>query len=244
MKVVICENASELGIAAAHLAGEKLREAVAMQGEARVVLSTGMSQFETLDALLKEEIDWEKIEVFHLDEYIGIPVTHKASFRKYLYDRFVRFIKCKKFYSIDVENDINKTIAYLSDELKRKPVDLGVIGIGANGHIAFNDPPADFETRESYITVTLDDDCKKQQVGEGWFNSLADVPGKAVSMSVWQIMQCKTIVTAVPHYVKADAVYNTFTSSLSPMVPATMLKKHGDFNLFLDVNSAARIITF
>ncbi len=244
MKVEIKKDAQELGIAAARLAAQKINDAIEKKRVARIVVSTGSSQFETLEALLKEKIDWEKVEIFHLDEYIGIPITHKASFRKYLNERFISHIKCRKFYSVITEGDIIKNISYLTGEIKKRPIDIGIIGIGVNGHIAFNDPPANFKTKESYIVVNLDDKCKQQQAEEGWFQSITDVPDRAISMSVWQIMQCKTIVTAVPHKVKAEAIYNTFTSRLSTMVPATMLKQHADFNLFLDWNSASEIITF
>jgi glucosamine-6-phosphate deaminase len=244
MIITISKNAAELGAAAARLAGARLRDAIARSGGARLVLSTGRSQFETLESLLKEDIDWPKTEIFHLDEYIGLPVTHKASFRKYLKDRFIDFIDCRKFHSVDTEGDIATLLADLKDEIRKKPVDVGLIGVGENGHIAFNDPPADFATREAFIVVTLDERCKRQQVGEGWFNSLDEVPGKAVSMTVWQIMQCRSIVSAVPHLVKAEAVYKTLTGGLSNMVPATMLKQHPDFNLFIDHHSASKFMTF
>ena len=244
MIITISKNASELGAAAARLAGAKLREAVTGDGEARLVLSTGSSQFETLDALLREEIDWKKVEIFHLDEYIGLPIDHKASFRKYLKERFIRNIECRKFHGVDTEGDVGKVIAGLTAEIRKKPVDVGLIGIGENGHVAFNDPPADFDTREAFIVVTLDERCKAQQVGEGWFPSTEEVPDKAVSMTVRQIMQCRTIVSAVPHLVKAEAVYKTLTSPVSNRIPATMLKQHPDFNLFIDTNSASKVITF
>jgi glucosamine-6-phosphate deaminase len=208
-----------------------------------LVVSTGSSQFETLQSLLHEKIDWENIEVFHLDEYIGLPVSHNASFRKYLYERFINHIRIKKFHSVDVEGDITQKINELTLEIRKKPIDLGLIGIGVNGHIAFNDPPADFDTREAYIIVNLDDQCRLQQVNEGWFRTVEDVPDKAVSMTVWQIMQCKTIISCVPHLVKADAIFKTFTGKTNNMVPATMLKQHNDFHLYLDANSASRIIT-
>jgi len=220
----------------------KLNEAIRINGGARMVVSTGSSQFETYQALLKEDIDWRKIEIFHLDEYIGLPVTHKASFRKYLYERFINSIDAKQFYSVETEGDITKVINSLTREIKKAPIDLGLIGIGVNAHIAFNDPPADFDTRESYIVVNLDNQCKLQQVNEGWFSSVEEVPDKAVSMTVWQIMQCRTIISCVPHLVKAEAVYKTFTNKETNIVPATMLKQHNDFNLYLDNNSAYRII--
>jgi len=242
MIISICEDASELGIQAARFAAIKLKEAIEQKGEARIVVSTGASQFETFQALLKEDIEWERVEVFHLDEYIGLPVTHKASFRKYLNDRFISHVKIKKFYSVDVENDINKKIIDLTAEIRSKPVDAGLIGIGVNGHIAFNDPPADFNTREAYIIVNLDEQCRLQQVNEGWFKSIGEVPSKAVSMTPWQIMQCKTIISCVPHKVKAMSIRNTLINKLTEVVPATILKQHKDFNLYLDVNSASEII--
>ena len=244
MKITISNSPSELGIEAASLTASKLKTAIETRGEARIVLATGSSQFETLSALLKEKIDWSRVDIFHLDEYIGLSVSHKASFRRYLYDRFINHINCRKFFSIDTEEDINKMIKMLTEEIRSVPVDIGMIGIGENGHIAFNDPPADFDTKESYIVVNLDERCRIQQVGEGWFTTLEDVPEKAVSMSVWQIMQCKTIISAVPHPVKAEAVRNTLVNGLTNMVPATILKQHPDLNLFLDRHSASGFLSF
>jgi glucosamine-6-phosphate deaminase len=243
MQIIICNNASELGREAAKFTAMKLNESIKINGEARMVVSTGSSQFETLQALLNEDVDWSRIEIFHLDEYIDLPVTHKASFRKYLCDRFINFINVKKFHSVEAEGDINKNISSLTLEIKKKTIDVGLIGIGVNAHIAFNDPPADFDTRDSYIVVNLDNQCKLQQVNEGWFMTAGEVPDKAVSMTVWQIMQCKTIVSCVPHLVKADAVFKTFTNKTNNMVPATILKQHGDFHLYLDINSASGILT-
>jgi glucosamine-6-phosphate deaminase len=242
MHLIISNNASELGREAAKFTAARLNENIRLNGEARLVVSTGSSQFETFQALLKEDIDWSRIEVFHLDEYIGIPITHKASFRKYINDRFINLTRFKKFHCVDTEKNINDSIKTLTFEIKRKPLDIGLIGIGVNAHIAFNDPPADFETHESYIVVTLDTQCKLQQVNEGWFRSVEEVPEKAVSMSVWQIMQCRTIISCVPHMVKADAVSKTFKSRLTNTVPATILKQHNDFHLYLDKDSASKII--
>jgi glucosamine-6-phosphate deaminase len=242
MIINISVNASELGSKAARFAAEKLNEAIKQNDEARLVVSTGSSQFETLQSLISETVAWEKIEVFHLDEYIGLPVSHAASFRKYLNERFISHIKVKKFHSVDVEGDIENKIKSLTDEIRKKPIDIGLIGIGVNGHIAFNDPPADFDTREAYIIVNLDEQCRLQQVNEGWFKSFEDVPIQAVSMTPWQIMQCKTICSCVPHKVKANAVKNTLINSLTEIVPATILKQHSDFHLFLDNNSASEII--
>lgn len=244
MNISVSRNAIELGNSAAKLAAEILIEAVNLNGEARMVVSTGSSQFEMFQALVLEEVDWTKVTVFHLDEYIGLSVTHKASFRKYLYERFINLVPVKKFFSINVEGNIAGRIKKLTSELYKKPVDLGLIGIGVNGHIAFNDPPADFKTHDAYIVVKLNEQCKIQQVNEGWFKTSGDVPDEAVSMSVWQIMQCLTIISVVPHLVKADAVKKTLSSKLTNKVPATILKQHPDWHLFLDRNSASGVIAF
>ncbi len=242
MIINICADASELGSEAAQFVAAKLNEAIKLLGEARLVVSTGSSQFETLNALLNEKVDWKKVEVFHLDEYIGLPITHNASFRKYLYERFINHVTIKKFHSVEVEGDISQRINTLTLEIKKTPVDLGLIGIGVNGHIAFNDPPADFDTRQAYKVVNLDEQCRMQQVNEGWFRTIEEVPSQAVSMTPWQIMQCKTIVSCVPHVVKAVAIRNTLINRLTNIVPATILKQHPDFHLYLDNNSASEII--
>lgn len=242
MIISISPNPAELGKAAARLAAGKLNDAIYLHGEARMVVSTGSSQFELFRALISEKVEWSKVEIFHLDEYIGIPITHKASFRKYLYERFIDMVPVKKFHPVNVSGDIRALIAELTDEIRKGPLDLGLIGIGVNGHIAFNDPPADFETHDAYIIVNLDDQCKMQQVNEGWFETFNDVPDSAVSMSVWQIMQCKSIISVVPRLVKAEAVRKTLGGNLTNLLPATMLKKHIDWNLFLDKDSASEII--
>jgi glucosamine-6-phosphate deaminase len=242
MIIDISADAVELGIKAAHMVSVKLTEAIGRNGEARMVVSTGKSQFETFAALLKEKIDWEKVEVFHLDEYIGLSVNHPASFRKYLNDRFLNHLTIKEFHPVDVEGEIFEKIKTLTSEIRKKSVDIGLIGIGVNGHIAFNDPPADFETREAFITVNLDNECRLQQVGEGWFKSVEEVPWRALTMTPWQIMQCKTIISCVPHKVKAISVRNTLINNLTEIIPATILKQHKDFHLYLDKNSASEII--
>jgi glucosamine-6-phosphate deaminase len=242
MIINISSDALELGKRASKFAAGILNESIRQKGEARMVVSTGSSQFETLQSLLNEKVAWEKVDIFHLDEYIGLPSIHPASFRKYLYDRFINHIRVKKFHSVDVEGDIEQKIAALSVEIRSKPVDLGIIGIGVNGHIAFNDPPADFDSRDAYFIVELDDQCRMQQVNEGWFKSMEDVPPRAVSMTPWQILQCKTIISCVPHKVKAVAVRNTLINHLTNIVPATILKQHPDYHLYLDNNSASDII--
>ena len=243
MKINILENPVELGKAAAIHCADIINEVIARKGKARIVLSTGASQFDTIKALIEKDIDWSRVEMFHLDEYIGIPETHPASFRKYLKERFLNKINIKQAYLLDGEDDPQKVISHLTAEIRKEEIDLGLIGIGENAHIAFNDPPADFGTEEAFICVSLDDACKQQQVREGWFATMDDVPKKAISMTVHQIMQCRHIVSCVPHTVKAKAIRDTLENQLTNTIPATMLKKHPDCALFLDKNSASLINT-
>lgn len=242
MEIRICKDSKALGKSAAAHVAQVLRECINEQGYARIVLSTGASQFDTLSALVEEKnIDWSKVEMFHLDEYVDLPITHIASFRKYLQERFVD--KVAPLAAVHFVDGTAESIKKLTEEIREKPIDIGLIGIGENGHIAFNDPPADFDTEEAYIIVNLDERCKRQQMGEGWFETIDDVPKQAVSMTPYQIMQCKRIVSCVPHSVKADAVRKTvLTNETTNLIPATLLKEHENFILYLDENSAAEII--
>ncbi len=244
MKILIFDNPVELGQTAAAQCATIINEAIANKGKARIALSTGASQFDTIKALTESDIDWSKVEMFHLDEYIGLPESHQASFRKYLKERFLSKVNIRQAYLVDGEDDPQKVMAYLSTEIRKEPIDLGVIGIGENAHIAFNDPPADFDTKEAYICVTLDDACKQQQVREGWFVTLDDVPKQAISMSVYQIMQCRQIVSCVPYAVKAKAIKDMMDSPLTNSVPATMLKEHPSITLYLDNDSASKILDY
>lgn len=241
--IQVSSTPKELGANAAAAIASLLNEAVNRQGSARLILSTGASQFETLDALVGLDVPWNQVEMFHLDEYVDLPESHIASFRKYLKERFVSKVPLKAAYFVNGEGDVAGNIAELSRELAKQPVDVGVIGIGENGHIAFNDPPADFETDAAYKVVNLDERCKKQQVGEGWFADVDSVPKQAITMCVKQIMSCRHIVTAVPHSVKAEAILRTITEPVSPTVPATILKTHPDWRLFVDNASAARLLS-
>lgn len=242
MNISISQTPEELGERAAAKIAELLDDAIRTNGAARIILSTGQSQFETLAALVKKDVDWSKVEMFHLDEYVALPESHGASFRKYLKERFVSKVNLKAAYFVDGEGDVEKNIEALTRELRKAPVDVGVIGIGENGHIAFNDPPADFETDKAYKVVDLDRRCRMQQVGEGWFKSFDDVPRQAITMCPRQIMSCRHIVTAVPHKVKAEAILNTITKPVSPEIPATLMKTHPDWNLFIDSDSASMLM--
>ncbi len=241
MNVQVFPNPSELGAAAARHAAAVLNDAIERNGEARIVLSTGASQFETLERLIREDVDWSKVTAFHLDEYIGLSADHPASFRRYLKERFADRIPIGAMHYVVVEGDVEANIASLTKLLRQAPVDLAFIGIGENAHIAFNDPPADFETDEAYIVVDLDEACKRQQVGEGCFPSIDAVPKRAVTMTVHQIMQAKTILSCVPDKRKARAVRHTLEREFTNEVPATMLKRHANFHLYLDEQSASEL---
>ena len=238
MDIFVFPDAEQLGAAAAREAAQTIRDAVVRRGKARIVLSTGASQFATLAALTRQDLPWPRIEMFHLDEYVGLPDTHRASFRKYLRERFIDIVHPGKAHLVD---GTPQNMASLAEAIRSEPVDLGLIGIGENAHIAFNDPPADFDTQEAFIVVALDERCKAQQVREKWFNSLAEVPERAVTMTVHQIMQCERIISCVPFAVKAGAVRDTLQSPISNHIPATILKTHPRFSLYLDTDSFSKV---
>ncbi len=243
MEIRICKDSEALGKSAAKETAQILKDAIAKNGVARIVLSTGASQFDTLKALVEEDgIKWECVEMFHLDEYVDLPETHVASFRKYLKERFVAKVGTLK--AAHFVDGTKECIARLTEEIRKSPIDVGLIGIGENAHIAFNDPPADFDTKEAYIIVNLNERCKQQQMGEGWFATIDDVPKQAVSMTAHQIMQCKKIISCVPYKVKAEAIEKTVKAdSVTNLVPATLLKTHPDFILYVDTDSASGILS-
>ena len=241
MKIHVFDTSERLAAEAASQGVELLRKAVEEKGSARLMLSTGASQFETIAALVASDMDWSKVEMFHLDEYVDLPESHPASFRKYLKERFTSKVGLKQAHFVGWEGDLEQNIRALSAEIRKAPIDVGFIGIGENAHIAFNDPPADFDTTEAFIVVTLDDACRRQQTGEGWFASAADVPARAITASVHQIMQCRSILSCVPFAVKAEAVRKTLGESVSNRVPASILRRHPDVALFLDAASASLV---
>lgn len=238
MKIIVSKDANLLGERAADFVADILKKCIAEKGSARIVLSTGASQFTTLEALVQKDVDWSKVEMFHLDEYVNLPETHIASFRKYLRERFIDKVHPGAAHLVDGSPE---SIADITAALREKPVDVGLIGIGENAHIAFNDPPADFDTKDAYIVVNLNDTCKNQQVHEGWFANVNEVPKQAVSMTVWQIMQCKRIVSCVPYAVKASAVQKTLENDKTNLIPATIMKEHPDFTLFVDEDSFSSV---
>ena len=228
-----------LGESAAAQAESAVRRAIAERGSARIITATGSSQFEFLEALTEARLDWERVEMFHLDEYVGLPIEHPASFRKYLIERLIQKTGIHRYHLLDGEADPKDVIRTVGSALAAAPIDVAFVGIGENGHLAFNDPPADFETDEPYLIVTLDEDCRRQQVGEGWFTSLGEVPRNAISMSIRQILKSREIICIVPDARKARAVKACFEGEITSMAPASILRSHDRTTVYLDVHSAA-----
>jgi len=243
MNACIYNTPLALGKAAGKAAADLIRDAIASNGTANIILATGTSQFETIKELVEAKgINWGKVVMFHLDEYISLPATHPASFRKYLQERFLSQVpKLKNAWLIDGEADALEECKRLKTLIQKHPIDVALIGIGENGHLAFNDPPADFETEEPYIIVELNDACKKQQLGEGWFQSVDEVPERAISMSIKQILKSKQIICSVPGARKSTAVKNTFEKEISKLYPSTILRPHNHCSIYLDKDSAGSL---
>lgn len=241
MEIIISKDNEQLGREAGQQGARFMKEAIKEKGEVNIILATGTSQFQTLRTLIEDkEIDWSRVVMFHLDEYIGISIEHKASFRKYLKERVLAHLPdLKKYHLIDGEKDPEEECKRLNDIIAAHPIDVAFVGIGENAHLAFNDPPADFETTQPYIIVELDKACRMQQMGEGWFEKLEDVPPRAISMSVNHIMESKHIICSVPDARKAEAVVNTLTKEVSPLIPATIMQRHPSCFMYLDEDSAS-----
>lgn len=242
MDVKIMPDKVAMGKAAAAAGAEYIRRALAARGTANIIVATGASQFEMLAALVKEpNINWNRVTGFHLDEYVGLSIDHPASFRGYLWQRFVSQLPLplRAFHFLNAEENPQAECDRVGEILQQHPIDVAFVGIGENGHLAFNDPPADFETDEPYIVVQLDDACRRQQLGEGWFPTFDDVPKQAISMSVRQIMNSAAIICTVPDERKAQAVKGAVEGAVSPQVPASILQQHRQCTLFLDRPAAS-----
>jgi glucosamine-6-phosphate deaminase len=240
MRVSVFSDQLALATAAAHEAASRIRAAIAARGQARIVAATGTSQLAFLGQLTHQtDLDWSRVELFHLDEYVGLPEDHPASFRKYLRERLIRPAGIVRCHLIDGGGDPDEACEEVGRKLTAQPIDVAFVGIGENGHLAFNDPPADFETERPYLVVRLDDACRRQQVGEGWFKSIDDVPERAITMSIRQILKARAIVAVVPESRKAPAVRACLEGEVSQMAPASILRTHEDTTLFLDEESAA-----
>ena len=242
MDIRTYRDRATMSLAAAEHAAGVLRRTLERAPTARLVAATGASQLAFLKALVASPgIDWRRVELFHLDEYVGLPIDHPASFRRYLLERLIGPAGITRFHPLDAETDAAAAAARVGRELRRAPIDIAFVGIGENGHLAFNDPPADFETDQPYLLVSLDEACRRQQVGEGWFASVADVPASAISMSIRQIMTASEIVCVVPDERKAVAVQAAIEGEVSPNVPASILQRHPRVTMYLDAAAGSRL---
>ena len=240
MQLRIFEDRNSLGQAAAAQAAAAIQHAIEQHGKARIIGASAASQFEFLEALTATpNIDWPRVELFHLDEYIGLPMTHPASFCKFLQDRLIAKTGLTRYHFLDGEKDPAEVVRHISDAISAAPIDVAFVGIGENGHLAFNDPPADFETEHPFIVVNLDDACRRQQVGEGWFANLEAVPTRAISMSVRQVLKSREILAIVPGPKKAQAIAACFNGQVTPSAPSSILRTHPNATIYLDRESAA-----
>lgn len=242
MKTILTESSKQMGRYSALQAADALRLAISQRGVAHLVVATGASQFEVLEHLIGlPDINWGCVHGFHLDEYVGIASNHPASFCGYLKERFVDRVPLASFHYLDGTQPPDEVIRRASTAIEAVTIDVALVGIGENGHLAFNDPPADFETNDPYLLVELDEPCRQQQVGEGWFASLDDVPTQAISMSIRQIMKCQTILCSVPDQRKAAAVRDTLQSPVGPQNPASILRDHPQATLVIDKAAASQL---
>lgn len=241
MFIRVFEDKISLGRAAADQAANAIRRAITQRGLARIIAATAASQLEFLNALTQaSDIDWTKVEAFHLDEYIGLPITHPGSFRKMLMEQLVTKTGIRRYHLLDGDAPDPRTVAReVGRQIASAPIDIAFLGIGENGHIAFNDPPADFSTEDPYIIVELNEACRRQQVGEAWFADISQVPKQALSMSAKQILKAREILAVVPDKRKAEAVKACFEGEISPMAPASILRRHPNATVYLDTNSAS-----
>jgi glucosamine-6-phosphate deaminase len=241
MQLKLFKTSASLAHAAAEQAAAAMRSAIADHGSARIVVATGASQFPFLESLTTiRDIAWNQVEAFHLDEYVGMPITHPGSFRKMLLERVVQRTGIVQYHLVEGDApDLAATVDELGRKLTAAPIDIAFLGIGENGHIAFNDPPADFETEDPYIVVELDEACRRQQVGEGWFAHLSQVPRRAISMSPRQILRAREIITVVPDKRKAQPVKLCLEGEIGPQAPASILRRHPNVTVYLDQDSAS-----
>ena len=241
MLIRMFQDKTTLGRAAADQAASAIRRAIAERGSARIIAATAASQLEFLNALTQApDLAWETVEAWHLDEYIGLPITHPGSFRKMLMEQLVSKTGIQKYHLLDGDAPDPQAVAReVGKQIASAPIDIAFLGIGENGHIAFNDPPADFNTEEPYIIVNLDEACRQQQVGEAWYANISQVPTQALSMSAKQILKAREILAVVPDKRKAQAIKACFEGEISPTAPASILRRHPNATVYVDTNSAS-----
>lgn len=242
MRLRVFEGRESLAKAAAEQASLAIQDAIRDKGTARIIAASAASQFEFLEALTAlPGVNWTRVELFHLDEYIGLPMTHPASFCRFLQDRLISKTGIGNYHLLDGKKDPAETIQRAGQAISAAPIDVAFVGIGENGHLAFNDPPADFATDKPFIVVNLDEACRRQQVGEGWFANLDAVPSRAISMSVRQVLKSREILALVPGPKKAEAIKACFDGPISPNAPSSILRTHPNATIYLDRESAARL---
>jgi glucosamine-6-phosphate deaminase len=240
MMIKIFGNSADLAQTAARRAAQIISENITGHGIARILAATGASHLEFLQALVAAPgVDWSKVEMFHLDEYVGLPAAHPASFRKYLLQRFIRPAGIGRYHLLDGEGDLEAVCRQAGDQMNSGPIHVAFVGIGENGHLAFNDPPADFQTETPYLVVNLDEACRRQQVGEGWFRDLGEVPRQAITISIRQTLKAEKILCVTPERRKAKAVKACLEGPISPSAPASILRTHSHVTVFLDRDSAS-----
>jgi glucosamine-6-phosphate deaminase len=240
MNVAVFKSKNEMAQAAAANAAEIIRRAIADRGQAYIIAATGASQFEFLEALVRQDLDWKQTTFFHLDEYVGLPASHPANFRRYLKERIADVVNPGAFHFINGEaENLAEECRRVGELISQHTIDVAFVGVGENGHLAFNDPPADFQTTEPYLVVNLDEACRRQQVGEGWFTDLDEVPRQAVSMSIQQILKAREVICIVPDRRKAQAVRDCLELEVSPSRPASILQEHPRATVYLDTESSS-----
>ena len=239
MIIRVFDDKVTLGKVAAEQAAKAIQQALTSSDKARVVAASAASQFQFLAALTTTpQIDWKHVQLFHLDEYIGLPMTHPASFCRFLQEHLISRTGIRNAHLLNGADDPAEVIRRANKAIGEAPIDIAFVGVGENGHLAFNDPPADFKTEEPYIIVNLDGACRCQQVGEGWFENLDAVPRQAISMSVKQVVKAKEIIAVVPDARKAEAIKACFGGEITPLAPASILRTHPNATIYLDKDSA------
>ena len=240
MNLRVFDDKSALAKATADEATRFIQEAIAARGRARIVVATGSSQIEFLEWLVTApDIAWGQVELFHLDEYIGLSGDHPASFQHYIRERILARVTVGRAWLLDGAADAEEECKRVGEAIAATPIDVTFAGIGENGHLAFNDPPADFDTEEPYIVADLAERGRMQQVREGWFASLEEVPRTAITMSIRQILKARAILCLVSGTRKAEAVNLCLEGDIGPMAPASALRLHQNATIFLDREAAA-----
>ena len=244
MTVKIFQSNPALGLGAAEDFGKLISSILTKQGHASVIFASANSQLTFFSSLLQRKIEWSKISIFHMDEYLGMTDQHPASFSRFIREKLVNFIQPAAFYPLRGDTpDADVELRRYADLMQKYPPDLSVLGVGENGHLAFNDPPADFNTTKIIHTVTLDLACRKQQVGEGHFKTLDDVPKQALSLTVPALLAPKHVLAIVPERRKAEAVRAALKGPVTPQCPASILRTRSNATIYLDRESASLLGT-